>query len=52
VETSGVWDLLSMLGCDTSQGYLMGRPMSADQLEAFLRKPVAPPMLVNALYAT
>ena len=52
VETSGVWDLLSMLGCDTSQGYLMGRPMSADQLEAFLRKPVATPMLVNALYAT
>ncbi len=52
VETSGVWDLLSMLGCDTSQGYLMGRPMSADQLEAFLRKPLAPPMLVNALYAT
>ena len=51
VETSGVWDLLSMLGCDTSQGYLMGRPMSADQLEAFLRKPVAPPILVSALYA-
>ena len=52
VETSGVWDLLSMLGCDSSQGYLMGRPMPADKLEAFLRESTSPPILTNALYAT
>jgi EAL domain-containing protein (putative c-di-GMP-specific phosphodiesterase class I) len=52
VETSGVWDLLSMLGCDSSQGYLMAKPMPADKLEAFLRETAAPPILTNALYAT
>jgi EAL domain-containing protein (putative c-di-GMP-specific phosphodiesterase class I) len=52
VETSGVWDLLSMLGCDSSQGYLMAKPMPADKLEAFLRETASPPILTNALYAT
>lgn len=37
VETQGIWDTLSVLGCDQSQGYFMGRPMSADALLAWLR---------------
>jgi diguanylate cyclase (GGDEF)-like protein len=52
VETRAVWDLLSMLGCDSSQGYLMATPMPLDKLEAWLRGPVVLPVLANALYGT
>jgi EAL domain-containing protein (putative c-di-GMP-specific phosphodiesterase class I) len=38
VETQGAWDILEILGCDCSQGYFMGRPMPADQLEAWLQQ--------------
>ncbi len=51
VETRGVWDLLSMLGCDSSQGYLMGRPMPAEKLEAWLRGSALSPILAGAMYA-
>ena len=37
VESQEVWDTLSILGCDQSQGYFMSRPMPADRLEAWLR---------------
>ena len=36
VETQGVWDVLSILGCDRSQGYFMGRPMPVEKLESWL----------------
>jgi diguanylate cyclase (GGDEF)-like protein len=52
VETRGVWDLLSMLGCDSSQGYLMGKPMPVDKLEAWLRGPEVLPVLADAVYGT
>ena len=38
VETQGAWDTLSLLGCDQSQGYFMGRPMSEENLYAWLHK--------------
>jgi diguanylate cyclase (GGDEF)-like protein len=38
VETHGVWDTLTVLGCDRSQGYYMGRPMAVEKLEAWLRE--------------
>ncbi len=40
VETQGAWDMLCILGCDSAQGYFMGRPMPAEKLEAWLRKSV------------
>lgn len=51
VETQGVWDILSILGCDYSQGHLMGRAMPADLLANWLnesgwsRQPGAAPQL-------
>jgi diguanylate cyclase (GGDEF)-like protein len=38
VETQAIWDILSILGCDFSQGYLMGRAMPADKLAAWLQE--------------
>ncbi len=38
VETQDVWDTLSILGCDQSQGYLMGRPMSVEALDIWLNE--------------
>ena len=32
VETPEQRDLLTELGCDTLQGYLLGRPMTGEQL--------------------
>jgi EAL domain-containing protein (putative c-di-GMP-specific phosphodiesterase class I) len=37
VETQEAWDQLRGLGCDTAQGYLLGRPMAAPDLERWLR---------------
>ncbi len=36
VETQDVWDTLSILGCDQSQGFFMGSPMSVEKLDAWL----------------
>jgi diguanylate cyclase (GGDEF)-like protein len=36
VETRDIWDTLTVLGCDRSQGYYMGRPMAADRLAQWL----------------
>jgi diguanylate cyclase (GGDEF)-like protein len=38
VETRGCWDWLAQHGCDEAQGYLMGRPMPVEELEASRRK--------------
>jgi EAL domain-containing protein (putative c-di-GMP-specific phosphodiesterase class I)/ActR/RegA family two-component response regulator len=32
VEERGDWELLRRLGCDLAQGYLIGRPMSAERI--------------------
>jgi diguanylate cyclase (GGDEF)-like protein len=36
IETREAWELLASLGCDTAQGYLISRPVSAEQLTAWL----------------
>jgi diguanylate cyclase (GGDEF)-like protein len=51
VETRGAWDTLSILGCDSSQGYFMGRPMPVEKLEAWLRGSALSPILAGAIYA-
>ena len=38
VETQGAWDTLCTLGCNSAQGYFMGRPMPAEKLAAWLRE--------------
>jgi diguanylate cyclase len=37
VETRHAWEKLTALGCDTAQGYYLGRPMPAADLERKLR---------------
>lgn len=51
VETQDVWDVLEILGCDFSQGYFMGRPMSADKLDAWLLESVYSQAQAGPLYA-
>ena len=36
VETEGQRDMLEILGCDSLQGFLLGRPLPADAFEALL----------------
>jgi diguanylate cyclase (GGDEF)-like protein len=38
VETRACWDWLAQHGCDEAQGYLMGRPMPVEDLEASLHR--------------
>jgi len=38
VETRAVWDHLQAIGCDEAQGYLMCRPLPADELPDFAAK--------------
>ncbi len=37
VETVGDWNLLSELGCDIAQGYLVAKPMAAEDLLPWIR---------------
>ncbi len=37
VETEGIWQQLTALGCDLAQGYFLTRPVPADELEEWLR---------------
>ncbi len=37
VEDQATWDALLALGCDAIQGYYLSRPLSAVDLEAWLR---------------
>jgi EAL domain-containing protein (putative c-di-GMP-specific phosphodiesterase class I) len=36
VESPEIWDRLSLLGCDTAQGYYMSRPKPAVELERWI----------------
>jgi diguanylate cyclase (GGDEF)-like protein len=36
VENIEIWDLLSALGCDASQGYYMSRPLTAQALDEWI----------------
>jgi EAL domain-containing protein (putative c-di-GMP-specific phosphodiesterase class I) len=56
VETQHAWDELTALGCDSAQGYLLGRPVPAAELEQQLLQPThsaadveadAPPQVVT-----
>ncbi|MHB1959244.1 MAG: putative bifunctional diguanylate cyclase/phosphodiesterase [Acidobacteriaceae bacterium] len=42
VETTGQQEFLTHLGCDSLQGFLLGRPMPPDQFIAALSKPDSP----------
>jgi EAL domain-containing protein (putative c-di-GMP-specific phosphodiesterase class I) len=39
VETVAQCPLLCAMGCDEAQGYLFSRPLTAADMEAFLRMP-------------
>ena len=41
VESEEQLALLRALGCDAAQGFLLGRPMSADDVDRLLERPVA-----------
>jgi EAL domain-containing protein (putative c-di-GMP-specific phosphodiesterase class I) len=41
IETEEVWDRLKALNCDEGQGYLLARPMPADELVAWVRTRLA-----------
>lgn len=38
VEDQSTWDQLAALGCDAAQGYYMGRPLAADEIESWLKE--------------
>jgi diguanylate cyclase (GGDEF)-like protein len=44
IETSEVWERLASLGCDTGQGYLISKPVSSEQLTAWLLRRVDNPL--------
>ena len=43
IETAGQYDQLCELGCDQGQGYLLSRPLTADQFERAFLAPSSPP---------
>jgi diguanylate cyclase len=48
VETQHAWDELTTLGCDTAQGYLLGRPVPAAEPEQQLNQSAQPTAAVEA----
>jgi len=36
VESTDVWDLLEMLGCDTAQGFFIRKPLEPRELTEWL----------------
>ncbi|GHD58269.1 putative bifunctional diguanylate cyclase/phosphodiesterase [Jeongeupia chitinilytica] len=53
VETQAIWQALAVMGCDEAQGYLIARPMPADELAHWLEKgfdmPPAVPNMATVL---
>ncbi len=53
IETQAQLDALKALSCESGQGYLLARPMSADELLSFLRGevdvPIPPPIDITIL---
>ncbi len=41
IETEQTWQMLAQAGCDQGQGYLMSKPLPADQLTAWARQRAA-----------
>jgi EAL domain-containing protein (putative c-di-GMP-specific phosphodiesterase class I) len=37
VESTDVWDLLEMLGCDTAQGFFIRKPVGPHELASWIR---------------
>jgi EAL domain-containing protein (putative c-di-GMP-specific phosphodiesterase class I) len=50
VENEAIWQQLALLGCDEAQGWHIGKPMPAEQFEAWARarQPVAQAVLATA----
>jgi diguanylate cyclase (GGDEF)-like protein len=44
VETESTWDALHDMGCDIAQGYVISRPLPADQLSAWLETVTPTPL--------
>ena len=36
IENEAIWNILKDMGCDEGQGYWMGRPMNADEIETWM----------------
>jgi diguanylate cyclase (GGDEF)-like protein len=51
VENQETWITLSVLGCDQSQGFLMGEPMPVEKLDVWLRESVYSNVPAGALHA-
>jgi diguanylate cyclase (GGDEF)-like protein len=51
VENQETWITLSVLGCDQSQGYFMGKPMPIETLEIWLKESMYSKVSAVALYA-
>ncbi|BCL74902.1 hypothetical protein JHS3_06380 [Jeongeupia sp. HS-3] len=53
VETSVIWQALAVMGCDEAQGYLIARPMPADELVRWMETgfalPQTPPNMASVL---
>jgi EAL domain-containing protein (putative c-di-GMP-specific phosphodiesterase class I) len=45
VETKEEWELVNELGCDMAQGYLIARPMAAEDLVAWRKSWKADPFV-------
>jgi len=52
VETRAAWDTLTILGCDSSQGYLMSKPIPAEKLETWLRESAWSRVSTTTLHAS
>jgi EAL domain-containing protein (putative c-di-GMP-specific phosphodiesterase class I) len=46
VETTNTWDALRDMGCDIAQGYVISRPLPADQFDAWLETVTPTPLKI------
>jgi EAL domain-containing protein (putative c-di-GMP-specific phosphodiesterase class I) len=52
VEETEQFDLLNQYGCDEIQGYLLSRPIEADDLLKLLKEPKKLPSLLHSVSDT